>query len=126
MQSLLEGPAVYYREIPADLEEGIPAQTEIKEKYQYSAQERERAHADVLCKSYMMQALTNDIYTSIDSHKSSGHSMWVQIEKMMMGSRVGTQLKITNCISAYEEFKAKDGESNDVYNRLTRLLNDLC
>ncbi|XP_024964580.1 uncharacterized protein LOC112504851, partial [Cynara cardunculus var. scolymus] len=98
----------------------------IKEREKYSAEEKEEAYAAVLCKSYMMQALTNEIYTSIDSYKDSGHNMWKQIEMMMRGSKVGTQLKITNCITAYEEFKIKEGESlDDVYGRLTRMLNEL-
>ncbi|XP_024962511.1 uncharacterized protein LOC112502746 [Cynara cardunculus var. scolymus] len=126
MESLMEGSTVFWRETPAILAENRAAQRMIKEKSRSTIEEKERAHTDVLCKSYMMQGLTNDIYTSIDSYKASGHSMWKQIEKMMMGFKVGTQLKITNCSTTYEEFKAKDGKCLDeVYERLTRLLNEL-
>ncbi|KAI3685152.1 hypothetical protein L6452_34387 [Arctium lappa] len=52
--------------------------------------------------------------------------MWDQLEKMMLGSKVGNQLKISNCLNNYEEFKAKEGESLEAtYDRFVTLLNEL-
>ncbi|KAI3758691.1 hypothetical protein L6452_06262 [Arctium lappa] len=52
--------------------------------------------------------------------------MWDQLEKMMMGSKIGNQMKVANCINNYEEFKAKEGESLEAtYDRFVSLLNDL-
>ncbi|KAI3735632.1 hypothetical protein L6452_15139 [Arctium lappa] len=47
-------------------------------------------------------------------------------EKMMMGSKIGHQIKVANCINNHEEFKAKENESlEDTYERFTLLLNEL-
>ncbi|KAI3771131.1 hypothetical protein L6452_02289 [Arctium lappa] len=44
----------------------------------------------------------------------------------MMGSKIGHQIKVSNCINNYEEFKAKENESlEDTYERFTLLLNEL-
>ncbi|KAI3669251.1 hypothetical protein L6452_40478 [Arctium lappa] len=52
--------------------------------------------------------------------------MWDQMQKMMMGSKVGNQMKVANCINSYEEFKAKENESlEDTYERFVLLLNKL-
>ncbi|KAI3747153.1 hypothetical protein L6452_09600 [Arctium lappa] len=47
-------------------------------------------------------------------------------KNMMMGSKIGNQIKVANCINNYEEFKAKENESlEDTYERFTLLLNEL-
>ncbi|KAI3718200.1 hypothetical protein L6452_19061 [Arctium lappa] len=52
--------------------------------------------------------------------------MWDQLEKMMIGSKVGNQLKVSNFLNNYEEFKAKAGESLEAtYDRFVTLLNEL-
>ncbi|KAI3718203.1 hypothetical protein L6452_19065 [Arctium lappa] len=52
--------------------------------------------------------------------------MWDQMEKMMMGSKIGNQIKVANCINNYEEFKAKAGKSlEETYERFVSLLNEL-
>ncbi|KAI3669359.1 hypothetical protein L6452_40592 [Arctium lappa] len=70
--------------------------------------------------------IPNDIYIKIDSFKHDAKQMWNQLEKMMMGSKIGNQIKVANCINNYEEFKAKENESlEDTYERFTLLLNEL-
>ncbi|KAI3669630.1 hypothetical protein L6452_40934 [Arctium lappa] len=52
--------------------------------------------------------------------------MWDQLEKMVLGSKVGNQLKISNCLNNYEEFKGRVGESlEETYDRFVTLLNEL-
>ena len=73
-----------------------------------------------------MQEMPNEICTSIDSYKQSGKGMWDQIQRMMMGIRVGTRLKKTNCTTSYENFKAKDSKNlEETYERFSGLLNQL-
>ncbi|KAI3665285.1 hypothetical protein L6452_43909 [Arctium lappa] len=82
--------------------------------------------AEKLAKSYLLQSLANDIYACIDSFKDSSKKMWDQIEKMMMGSHINNQLKVTNCITRYDGFKARKGETlTETYERFNMLLNDL-
>ncbi|KAJ9557404.1 hypothetical protein OSB04_012018 [Centaurea solstitialis] len=52
--------------------------------------------------------------------------MWDQIEKQMLGTSVGTQMKVTNIIKRYEQFKAREDEKlDDTYERFCNLLNEL-
>ncbi|KAI3718233.1 hypothetical protein L6452_19095 [Arctium lappa] len=58
--------------------------------------------------------------------KASGKKMWDQLEKMMLGSKVGNRLKLSNCLNNYEEFKGRIGESLEgTYDRFMTLLNEL-
>ncbi|KAI3729655.1 hypothetical protein L6452_18317 [Arctium lappa] len=61
-----------------------------------------------------------------DSYKGIAKKMWDQLQKMMMGSKVGNQMKVANCINSYEEFKSKENESlEDTYEQFVLLLNEL-
>ncbi|KAI3735244.1 hypothetical protein L6452_14736 [Arctium lappa] len=83
-----------------------------------------RAKADRLAKSFILQGIPNEIYVKIDSYKASSKQMWDQLEKMMLGSKVGNQLKISNCLNNYEEFKGRVAESlEETYDRFVTLLN---
>ncbi|KAI3685525.1 hypothetical protein L6452_34773 [Arctium lappa] len=85
-----------------------------------------RARADRLAKSFILQGITNEIYVKIDSYQATGKQMWDQLEKMMLGSKVGKQLKISNCLNNYEEFKGRVGESLvETYDRFVTFLNEL-
>ncbi|KAJ9542388.1 hypothetical protein OSB04_028894 [Centaurea solstitialis] len=91
-----------------------------------TVEEKNRHKADKLAKSFMLLGLPNDIYFTIDSHNSTGKEMWDQIEKQMLGTSVGTQMKVTNIIKRYEQFKARDDEKlDDTYERFCNLLNEL-
>ncbi|KAI3730028.1 hypothetical protein L6452_18704 [Arctium lappa] len=81
---------------------------------------------DKQASSLLIQSIPNDIYIKIDSYKGNAKKMWDQLQKMMMGSKVGNQMKVANCINSYEEFKAKENESlEDTYERFVLLLNEL-
>ncbi|KAI3758275.1 hypothetical protein L6452_05833 [Arctium lappa] len=85
-----------------------------------------RAKGDRLAKSYILQGITNEIYVKIDNYKASSKQMWDQLEKMMLGSKIGNQLKISNCLHSFEEFKGRIGETLEgTYDRFVRLLNEL-
>ncbi|KAI3729798.1 hypothetical protein L6452_18467 [Arctium lappa] len=93
---------------------------------EYSEEQKSRYKADRQAWSLLLQSIPNDIYIKIDSYKHDAKKMWDQLEKMMMGSKVGNQMKVANCINRYEEFKAKENESlEDTYERFTVLLNEL-
>ncbi|KAJ9536618.1 hypothetical protein OSB04_un000219 [Centaurea solstitialis] len=74
----------------------------------------------------LIQAIPNDIYRKLDSYDDSAKSIWDQLEKIMLGSKVGNQLRITTLMDKYENFKMKDGESlEDAYDRFVILMNDM-
>ncbi|KAI3771142.1 hypothetical protein L6452_02300 [Arctium lappa] len=88
--------------------------------------DKDRANGDRLAKSYILQGIPNKIYVKIDSYKASGKEMWDQLEKMMLGSKVGNQFKLSNCLNSYEEFKGRSGETLErTYDRFVTLLNEL-
>ncbi|KAI3707524.1 hypothetical protein L6452_26135 [Arctium lappa] len=93
---------------------------------QFFKEQKNRFKADKLARSLLLQSIPNDIYIKIDGYKATSKKMWDQLKKMMMGSKVGNQMKVANCINSYEEFKAKEDESlADIYERFVLLLNEL-
>ncbi|KAJ9546820.1 hypothetical protein OSB04_019363 [Centaurea solstitialis] len=126
--SLKEGSKVFTEEKPAhpDSDPRVAAHTVIKKFEDMTVEEKNRHKADKLAKSFMLLGLPNDIYFTIDSHNSTGKEMWDQIEKQMLGTSVGTQMKVTNIIKRYEQFKAREDEKlDDTYERFCNLLNEL-
>ncbi|KAJ9547007.1 hypothetical protein OSB04_019550 [Centaurea solstitialis] len=104
----------------------VAAHTVIKKFEDMTDPEKNRHKADKLAKSFMLLGLPNDIYFTIDSHNSTGKEMWNQIEKQMLGTSVGTQMKVTNIIKRYKQFKVREDEKlEDTYERLCNLLNEL-
>ncbi|KAI3701955.1 hypothetical protein L6452_27474 [Arctium lappa] len=111
-----------YREATAGTNE---QRVEIKYE-ELEGKDKERAKGDKLAKSYIIQGIPNEIYVKIHSYKASGKEMWDQLKKMMLGSKVGNQLKISNCLNNYEDFKGRSGESLEgTYDRFVTLLNEL-
>ncbi|KAI3669239.1 hypothetical protein L6452_40466 [Arctium lappa] len=101
----------------------IPYQLKFDE---LDGEDLKRARADRLAKSFILQDITNEIYVKIDIYKATGKQMLYQMEKMMLGSKVGNQLKISNCLNNYEEFKGRVGESlAETYDRFVTLMNEL-
>ncbi|KAI3685592.1 hypothetical protein L6452_34841 [Arctium lappa] len=93
---------------------------------QYSKEQKSRFKADKQARSFLLQSIPNEIYINIDRYKENANKMWDQLQKMMMGSKVGNQMKVANCINSYEEFKAKEGESlEETYERFVLLMNEL-
>ncbi|KAI3672687.1 hypothetical protein L6452_38784 [Arctium lappa] len=93
---------------------------------EYSPNELSQYQADRDIKANLMLALPNSIYNRIDCFKTHPNLMWQQLENIMLGSSVATQLRHTRYMNNFEEFKAKDGEPlKTVYDRLCVVINDL-
>ncbi|KAI3729786.1 hypothetical protein L6452_18454 [Arctium lappa] len=111
--------------IKRSVEEGpmIPITMEIPDD---GSSDSEDGNADKQARYLLLQSIPNEIYIKIDSYKATTKKMWDQLEKMMVGSKVGNQMKVANCINTYEEFKAKRGESlEDTYDRFVSLINEM-
>ncbi|KAJ9541906.1 hypothetical protein OSB04_028412 [Centaurea solstitialis] len=119
LHSIMHGPhsipvhTVHGREVPKDFSEMDVA-------------ERERYMIDVEAQNYLIQAIPNEIFRKLDSYDESAKSIWDQLQKIMMGSKVGNQMRITNLMDRYENFRMKEDESlEEAYDRFVELMNDM-
>ncbi|GKB59156.1 copia protein [Tanacetum coccineum] len=79
--------------------------------------------ADVRVMNYLLQAIPNDIYNSMDACKNS-KEMWQRIKRLMFGSEVTSHVRHSQLMDEFDKFTAKEGESlESVYERLTTLVN---
>ncbi|GKD66839.1 retrovirus-related pol polyprotein from transposon TNT 1-94 [Tanacetum coccineum] len=79
--------------------------------------------ADVRVMNYLLQAIPNDIYNSVDACKNS-KEMWERIKRLMHGSEITTHVRHSRLMDEFDKFAAKEGESLDsVHERLTTLVN---
>ncbi|GKD63675.1 hypothetical protein Tco_1305783 [Tanacetum coccineum] len=78
---------------------------------------------DVKVTSYLLQAIPNDIYNSVDACKNA-KEMWERIKRLMFGSDVTSHVRHSRLMGEFDKFAAKEGESlESVYERLTTLVN---
>ncbi|GKC54812.1 hypothetical protein Tco_1077557, partial [Tanacetum coccineum] len=74
--------------------------------------------ADVRVMNYLLQAIPNDIYNSVDACKNA-KEMWEQIKRLMHGSAITTHVRHSRLMDEFDKFAAKEGESLDsVYERM--------
>ncbi|KAI3729360.1 hypothetical protein L6452_18016 [Arctium lappa] len=93
---------------------------------EYTHEELSAYQAGRDIKANLMLALPNSLYNRIDCFKTHPNLMWQQLEKIMLGSSVATQLRHTRYMNNFEEFKAKDGEPlKTVFDRFCVVINDL-
>ncbi|GKE54274.1 hypothetical protein Tco_1489430 [Tanacetum coccineum] len=79
--------------------------------------------ADVRVMNYLLQAILNDIYNSVDACKNA-KEMWQRIKRLMFGSEVTSHVRHSRLMDEFDKFVAKEGESlESVYERLTTLVN---
>ncbi|GJS72921.1 hypothetical protein Tco_0705762, partial [Tanacetum coccineum] len=79
--------------------------------------------ADVKVMNYLLQAIPNDIYNSVDACKND-KDMWERIKRLMFGSDVTSHVRHSRLMDEFDKFSAKKGESLEyVYERLTTLVN---
>ncbi|KAJ9541717.1 LOW QUALITY PROTEIN: hypothetical protein OSB04_028223 [Centaurea solstitialis] len=98
----------------------------VKEVEEMDEAEKTQYLIDLEAQNCLIQAIPTDIYRKLDSYDDSAKSIWDQLEKIMLGSKVGNQLRITTLMDKYENFKMKDGESlEDAYDRFVILMNDM-
>ncbi|GJV07409.1 retrovirus-related pol polyprotein from transposon TNT 1-94 [Tanacetum coccineum] len=78
---------------------------------------------DVRVMNYLLQAIPNDIYNSVDACKNA-KEIWEQIKRLMFGYDVTNHVKHSRLMDEFEKFAAKEGESLEyVYERLKTLVN---
>ncbi|GKD66679.1 hypothetical protein Tco_1308787 [Tanacetum coccineum] len=79
--------------------------------------------ADVKVMNYLLQAIPNDIYNSVDACKNA-KEMWERIKRLMFGSNVASHVRHSHLMDEFDKFAEKEGESLvSVYDRLTTLVN---
>ncbi|KAI3677733.1 hypothetical protein L6452_37000 [Arctium lappa] len=99
MLSITEGPMVPITvQIPDDDSSDSEDGTEEREQKtkpvkvdlsQYFEEQKSRYKADKQARSLLLQRIPNEIYIKIDSYKDDAKKMWDQLQKMMMGSKIG-------------------------------------
>ncbi|GJY98056.1 putative reverse transcriptase domain-containing protein [Tanacetum coccineum] len=79
--------------------------------------------ADVRVINYLLQAIPNDIYNSVDARKNA-KEMWERIKRLMHESKITTHVRHSRLMDEFDKFAAKEGESLDsVHERSTTLVN---
>ncbi|KAJ9542485.1 hypothetical protein OSB04_028991 [Centaurea solstitialis] len=119
LHSILHGP----HPIPVTTLDGrqVP-----KEYLEMDVAERERFMIDVEAQNCLIQAIPNEIFRKLDSYDESAKSIWDQLQKIMMGSKVGNQMRVTNLMDRYENFRMKEDETlEETYDRFVELMNDM-
>ncbi|GJX17432.1 hypothetical protein Tco_0218264 [Tanacetum coccineum] len=78
---------------------------------------------DVKVMNYLLQAIPNDIYNSVDACKTA-KEMWERIKRLMFGSDVTSHVRHSRLMDEFDKFTIKEGESlESLYERLTTLVN---
>nr|GEV16251.1 hypothetical protein [Tanacetum cinerariifolium] len=78
---------------------------------------------DVKVMNYLLQAIPNDIYNSVDACKNT-KEMWERITRLMFGFNVTSHVRHLRLMDEFDKFAAKEGESlESMYERLTTLMN---
>nr|GEZ20894.1 hypothetical protein [Tanacetum cinerariifolium] len=91
----------------------------------WSDQDKRVQKIDRLARSLLIQGLSNDIYSLIDSNKTA-KDLWDTLARHMLGSEYGEQDRKAAVLYEYETFKAIEGEFLlDTYIRYLQVINDL-
>ncbi|GJW40910.1 putative ribonuclease H-like domain-containing protein [Tanacetum coccineum] len=78
--------------------------------------------ADVRVMNYILQAIPNDIYNSVDAC-ANAKEMWERIKRLMHGSDITATVRHSRLMDEFDKFAAKYGESLDsVHERLMTLV----
>ncbi|GJU31851.1 hypothetical protein Tco_1175440 [Tanacetum coccineum] len=79
--------------------------------------------ANVRVMNYILQAIPNDIYNSMDACANSQET-WERIKRLMHRSDITADVRHSRLMDEFDKFAAKEGESLDsVFERLTTLVN---
>nr|GEU57396.1 hypothetical protein [Tanacetum cinerariifolium] len=91
----------------------------------WSDQEKKIQKIDRLARSLLIQGLSNDIYSLIDSNKTA-KDFWDALARQMLGSEYGEQDRKATVLYEYKTFKATEGELLlDTYIRYLQVINYL-
>nr|GEV22170.1 hypothetical protein [Tanacetum cinerariifolium] len=97
----------------------------LKDPKSWNAEEKKTRKIDRLTRSLLIQGLSNDIYSLINSNESV-KDLWDALERQMRGSEYGEQDRKAAILYEYETFKATEGEQLlDTYLRYLQVINDL-
>nr|GEU73971.1 integrase, catalytic region, zinc finger, CCHC-type, peptidase aspartic, catalytic [Tanacetum cinerariifolium] len=97
----------------------------LKDKSMCSDQEKKIKKIDHLARSFLIQGLSNDIYSLIDSNKIA-KDIWDALARHMFGSEYGKQDRKAAVLYEYKTFKATEGELLlDTYIYYLQVINDL-
>nr|GEV18973.1 retrovirus-related Pol polyprotein from transposon TNT 1-94 [Tanacetum cinerariifolium] len=78
---------------------------------------------DVRVMIYLLQAIPNDIYNSVDTCNNA-KEIWEQIKRLMHGFKITTHVRHSRLMDEFDKFASKEEESLDyVHERLTTLVN---
>nr|GEZ64415.1 hypothetical protein [Tanacetum cinerariifolium] len=100
-------------------------QPPLKDKSKWSDQEKRIQKIDRLARCLLIQGLSNDIYSLIDSNKTA-KDLWDALARHMLTSEYGEQDRKAAVLYEYEMFKATEGELLlDTYIRYLQVINDL-
>ncbi|GJR93966.1 hypothetical protein Tco_0266140 [Tanacetum coccineum] len=67
--------------------------------------------ANVKVMNYLLQAIPNDIYNSVDACKNA-KDMWERIKQLMFGSDVTSHVRHSRLMDEFDKFAAKERESS--------------
>nr|GEV45072.1 hypothetical protein [Tanacetum cinerariifolium] len=84
-------------------------QPPLKDKSIRSDQDEKIQKIDRLARSLLIQGLSNDIYSLIDSNKTA-KDLWDALARQMLGSEYDEQDRKASILYEYETFKATEGE----------------
>nr|GEW49171.1 hypothetical protein [Tanacetum cinerariifolium] len=81
----------------------------LKDPKFWTAEEKKTQKINRLARSLLIQGLSNDIYSLIDSNETA-KDLWDALERQMRGSEYGEQDRKAAILYDYETFKAIEGE----------------
>nr|GEX96079.1 hypothetical protein [Tanacetum cinerariifolium] len=81
----------------------------LKDPKFWTAKEKKTRKIDHLARSLLIQGISNDIYSLIDSNKTA-KDLWDALERQMRGSEYGEQDMKAAILYEYETFKPIEGE----------------
>ncbi|KAJ9536644.1 hypothetical protein OSB04_un000193 [Centaurea solstitialis] len=96
--------------LPTHLVNGIRV---VKEVEEMDEAEKTQYLIDLEAQNCLIQAIPNDIYRKLDSYDDSAKSIWDQLEKIMLGSKVGNQLRITALMDKLEALYQKKKKAEE-------------
>ena len=79
----------------------------------FTPEEKSQYFADIEAQDCLVQSLMNEVYRKLDSYQDSAKEIWDQLEKIMLGLKVGNQLRVTAIMDKYENFRMREGETLD-------------
>nr|GFD37587.1 hypothetical protein [Tanacetum cinerariifolium] len=98
-------------------------QPPLKDKSMCSNQEKRIQKIDHFARSLLIQGLSNDNNSLIDSNKTA-KDLWDALARHMLGSEYGEQDRKVAILYEYETFKATEGELLlDTYIRYLQVIN---